>query len=70
MKLKYKFAAITFATLMSTQVFAMAKVDTNPTYDGVGCTREYDPVPYTKKDGTVVTANNPCIAAKWAAQGL
>ncbi len=57
--------------LLAMQANAMAPRPTsvNP-YNGVGCTKEYDPVPYTKKDGTVVTAPNPCVAAKWKSEGV
>lgn len=33
------------------------------------CTREYDPTPYITKEGKLIYAPNPCVAAKWAAEG-
>ncbi|MCW9732102.1 hypothetical protein L5B97_01160 [Avibacterium sp. 20-15] len=73
MKLKSKLMLGAIAALLSSQVIASAgqPVPVDPSeYNGVGCTKEYDPTPYKKKDGTIVTAPNRCVAAKWASEGL
>ncbi|KLT73536.1 hypothetical protein PL75_02950 [Neisseria arctica] len=65
---------LTLALMAATgSVFAMGAkpAPAAPNYDGSGvCTREYDPVPYVAKDGRTLTAPNPCVAAKWKAQGI